>query len=125
HGPFLACARYPECRNTRSLRRRSRSQPLPEKTCEKCGSPLAIRTGRRGRFVACTGYPKCRNTRPIRPDDLPAGNAEQEIPDDVPPSTPGRREKPPAARRSRRVSAARSRPEAGKAGKRAGARRRS
>jgi len=35
-------------------------------TCEKCGSELLIRRGRRGsRFIGCSGYPQCRFTLPL------------------------------------------------------------
>ena len=30
--------------------------------CDKCGSPMVIRNGRRGKFLACSAYPKCKNT---------------------------------------------------------------
>ena len=33
--------------------------------CEKCGKPMALKSGRYGAFLACTGYPACRNTRPV------------------------------------------------------------
>jgi DNA topoisomerase I len=34
--------------------------------CEKCGSPMAIRTSKAGsEFLACSGYPKCKNSRNI------------------------------------------------------------
>ena len=33
--------------------------------CEKCGKPMAIKSGRFGEFMACTGYPDCKTTRPI------------------------------------------------------------
>lgn len=32
--------------------------------CDKCGSPMIIKTGRYGKFIACSNYPKCRNTKP-------------------------------------------------------------
>ncbi|HUV74860.1 MAG TPA: type I DNA topoisomerase, partial [Anaerolineae bacterium] len=32
--------------------------------CEKCGSPMVIKTGRYGKFIACSNYPNCRNTKP-------------------------------------------------------------
>jgi DNA topoisomerase-1 len=32
--------------------------------CEKCGSPMVIKTGRYGKFIACSNYPQCRNTKP-------------------------------------------------------------
>ncbi|MEO1766529.1 type I DNA topoisomerase [Thiobacter aerophilum] len=31
--------------------------------CPKCGKPLTLRLGRRGRFIGCTGYPDCDYTR--------------------------------------------------------------
>ena len=34
-----------------------------EETCEKCGSSMVVRRGRKGFFLGCTGYPKCRGTR--------------------------------------------------------------
>jgi DNA topoisomerase-1 len=39
----------------------------PEETgnaCEKCGSPMVLKTGRYGRFIACSNFPECRNTKP-------------------------------------------------------------
>jgi len=71
-GPFLACTGYPECKSTRPIPGSKEAQrpkaPPPEPTdevCDKCGSPMVIRTGRRGRFIACSGFPKCRNTKPL------------------------------------------------------------
>ena len=40
-------------------------QDLSDETCEKCGRPMAYKTGRFGRFLACTGFPECRNTKPV------------------------------------------------------------
>jgi DNA topoisomerase-3 len=39
--------------------------------CDKCGRPMAIKTGRRGEFLACTGYPDCKNALSFERD--PAG----------------------------------------------------
>lgn len=36
-----------------------------EETCPKCGKPLAIRLGKRGRFIGCTGYPECDYTQDL------------------------------------------------------------
>ncbi len=36
---------------------------ITTEVCEKCGKPMAIKTGRFGKFLACTGYPECKNTR--------------------------------------------------------------
>ena len=33
--------------------------------CEKCGSPMAQRSGKNGAFLACTGYPACKNTKSL------------------------------------------------------------
>jgi len=33
--------------------------------CDKCGKPMAVRSGRFGEFLSCTGYPGCKNPRPI------------------------------------------------------------
>jgi DNA topoisomerase I len=38
------------------------TEQMDEK-CPKCGKPLSIRLGRRGRFIGCTGYPDCDYTR--------------------------------------------------------------
>ncbi|SDM87101.1 restriction endonuclease [Bacillus sp. OK048] len=32
-------------------------------TCGKCGSPMVLKTGKRGAFLGCSSFPKCRNTR--------------------------------------------------------------
>jgi len=78
-GPFLACSGYPECKHTRpapgSKQEERPKSPPPEPTdekCDKCGSPMVIRTGRRGRFLACSAFPKCRNTRPLPEDEAAA-----------------------------------------------------
>lgn len=42
-------------------------EALDEK-CPKCGEPLAIRLGRRGRFVGCNAYPECDYTRNVNGD---------------------------------------------------------
>ncbi|AHE66173.1 type I DNA topoisomerase [Legionella oakridgensis] len=40
------------------------TEVLDEK-CPKCGSPLAIRLGKRGRFIGCTAYPDCDYTQDL------------------------------------------------------------
>ena len=35
-------------------------------TCEKCGSPMLIKTGRYGKYLACSNYPKCSNIRSLK-----------------------------------------------------------
>ncbi len=34
-------------------------------TCELCGRPMVIKSGRFGDFIACSGYPECKNTKPL------------------------------------------------------------
>jgi DNA topoisomerase-1 len=73
NGRFLACSGYPECKSTKNFREEDGSivpieKPPDEETsklCDKCGSPLVIKTGRFGKFLACSAYPKCTNTMPL------------------------------------------------------------
>jgi DNA topoisomerase-1 len=69
HGQFLACSNYPECKNTKEFQRNEageiqviEAEPMQE-TCEKCGAPMMVKTGRFGKFLACTNYPRCKNTK--------------------------------------------------------------
>lgn len=74
-GRFLACTNFPACRNTMPLAADGKVQAPdgqasaePEdtgETCEKCGKPMQIRSGRFGRFIACTDYPTCKSSKPI------------------------------------------------------------
>ena len=34
--------------------------------CDKCGSPMIIKTGRYGKFLACSNYPDCRNIKSLK-----------------------------------------------------------
>jgi len=73
-GPYLACEHYPECKTTFSLDKNGNKviKPEPEKTdikCEKCGSPMLKRMGKRGPFLTCSAFPKCRNLQWIKKDN--------------------------------------------------------
>ncbi len=66
---FLACSGYPACRNIKNFKRNEKGEieiiastagPVENKTCPKCGKPLAYKRGRFGPFLACTGYPECK-----------------------------------------------------------------
>ena len=62
YGKFLACSKYPDCKNAKSL-------PSPEtegQTCDKCSSPMLMKSGPYGRFLACSKYPECKTTRTIQ-----------------------------------------------------------
>ena len=71
-GPFMACARYPDCKFTRPVEsdedralRELVSEDIDE-TCEKCGRAMLVKSGRSGRFIACSGYPDCKNAKGLR-----------------------------------------------------------
>ncbi len=79
-GPYLACSGYPECKNTISLdkngnkKSKVKAKPDPNVKCEKCESPMILRTSRYGnRFYSCSSYPKCRGTRPFN-TNIPCPN---------------------------------------------------
>ena len=52
--------------------------------CEKCGSPMVIRSGENGRFLACSNYPECKNTTNFTQDEfgviIEVGKAEGKPP---------------------------------------------
>jgi DNA topoisomerase-1 len=67
-GRFMACSAFPNCRTTFSIDKEGKivEKPQPEMTsekCEKCGSPMVKRVGKRGPFLACSAFPKCRNIK--------------------------------------------------------------
>ncbi len=80
HGRFIACTGWPDCKNTKPLEQegadgngQGAAKEVDEK-CEKCGSPMVLKSGRFGRFLACSKYPECKTTKPIStgikcPDD--------------------------------------------------------
>ena len=77
NGQFLACPRYPECKNTKNFTRGSGGEVIEDngtevnESCEQCGRPMQLRWGKYGRFLGCSGYPECKNVRPLdKPVDL-------------------------------------------------------
>lgn len=76
NGKFLACPGYkeePPCKNTHNFERLSdgtikiiaKQELATDEKCEKCGSPMVIKSGRFGKFLACSAYPVCKTTKPI------------------------------------------------------------
>jgi len=67
NGWFLGCSKYPKCKNTRDLGPDGKGSQvrLTDVVCDKCGKPMAIRSGRYGEFLSCTGYPECKNAKPV------------------------------------------------------------
>lgn len=39
---------------------------MSDEVCEKCGSPMVVRTGRYGKYLACSNYPNCSNIRSLK-----------------------------------------------------------
>jgi DNA topoisomerase I len=74
-GEFLACTRYPDCKNAKAFQldpdgnikvvEKAEPEIRQDIKCEKCGKPMAVRRGRFGKFLGCTGYPRCRNIKGI------------------------------------------------------------
>ena len=50
-----------------------------DQICEKCGSPMVIKWGRRGKFLSCSGFPKCKNAKSLDED----GSQGQDAPSKV------------------------------------------
>jgi DNA topoisomerase-1 len=86
YGKFLACSNYPKCKNTKKILVNGEGQlevaqdEVSSETCEKCGAPMAIKTGRYGKFLACSNYPKCKNTKRIGATKASGGEAAQPTP---------------------------------------------
>ncbi|NJL31021.1 MAG: hypothetical protein HC898_05010 [Phycisphaerales bacterium] len=66
-GPFLSCSDYPTCKGIVKLDRKKATVVAPkpppltiENPCPKCGSPLNMRTSKRGPWLSCSKYPRCR-----------------------------------------------------------------
>lgn len=78
-GKFLACSGFPDCKNTKPLKRNDqtgaidlketnaqKTEPvLLDEKCEKCGEPMMRRTSRFGEFLSCSTYPKCKFIKSI------------------------------------------------------------
>jgi len=56
-----------------SMRDVKREMIPTDATCERCGSKMVKRWGKRGYFLACSSYPKCRYTREVE------GNEENQV----------------------------------------------
>ncbi|HJU03534.1 MAG TPA: type I DNA topoisomerase [Nitrospiraceae bacterium] len=76
NGKFLACPGYkddPPCKNTQNFEKLpdgtikivAKQEMTTDEKCDKCGSPMVIKTGRFGKFIACSAYPECKTTKPI------------------------------------------------------------
>jgi DNA topoisomerase I len=76
NGKFLACPAYkddPPCKNTQNFEKLPdgtikivpKLELTTDQVCEKCSSPMVVKTGRFGKFIACSAYPQCKTTKPL------------------------------------------------------------
>lgn len=72
NGLFLGCSGFPECKYTNNFSRDEKGNIVVESspdlgkeegTCEVCGRPMVVKSGKFGTFLACSGYPECKQTR--------------------------------------------------------------
>ena len=74
NGEFLACSKYPACKHTSNFKRTEDGRVEVVKqvetgvVCDKCGSPMVVKAGKRGEFLACANYPKCKNAKSFTRD---------------------------------------------------------
>ena len=100
-GPFLGCSNYPECTNTKPMpgdeKSAEKKEPAPwtNVPCEKCGKPMAIRSGRRGQFLGCSAFPRCRSIK-----KMPEEGAYEIIPRPEPEPKPKKAAKTTAAKKT-------------------------
>ncbi len=72
NGQFLACPRFPECKNAKPFTTTESgeivavAQEETDEPCPTCGKKMIIRSGRHGRFLACPDYPECKTALPLK-----------------------------------------------------------
>jgi len=63
----------------KSVDRKDVTHEQLDEACPKCGRPLSIRLGRRGRFIGCTGYPECDYARSLNEDEAAAREEPEKV----------------------------------------------
>ena len=63
----------------KNIERKDVTTEQMDEACPKCGKPLTLRLGKRGRFVGCSGYPECDYTRNANETAESAAAATPEI----------------------------------------------
>jgi len=38
---------------------------VSDEVCDRCGKPMIVKWGRKGKFLSCSGYPQCKNSKSI------------------------------------------------------------
>jgi len=56
--PFKACLDFAQANIKKEIIETS-------EICDKCGAPMIIKWGRKGKFLSCSTYPKCKNAKSI------------------------------------------------------------
>lgn len=56
-----------EVAESNRLEIKKKVEEVTEEVCDKCGRPMVLKWGRRGRFMACSGFPECKNIKPLTP----------------------------------------------------------
>jgi DNA topoisomerase I len=59
-----------------TVQRKDVTQEALNEKCPKCGKPLSIRLGKRGRFIGCSGFPECDYTRSMQGEENTSGEPE-------------------------------------------------
>ncbi|MGI6460358.1 MAG: type I DNA topoisomerase [Candidatus Hydrogenedentales bacterium] len=60
-GPYLRCAKHPDCEGRVSVPRKKVEEPS-DVICPECGAPMVYRRSRFGKFLGCSRYPECKHT---------------------------------------------------------------
>jgi len=68
---YLSCKNHPKCKTMYNIDKNGNKvpKPTPEYTdikCEKCGSKMIRRIGKKRAFLTCSSFPKCRNLKWIK-----------------------------------------------------------
>jgi len=81
---YVTCSDTKKCKFTSDADEKGAPKAPPETgvLCDKCQSPMTIRSGFRGPFLACTGYPKCRNAKAL------TAELKEKLKDILPPPKP-------------------------------------
>lgn len=58
----------------KNISRKEVTQELLDEACPKCGKPLCMRLGKRGRFIGCSGFPECDYTRNMGEEGADSAN---------------------------------------------------
>ncbi|MDR2666204.1 MAG: type I DNA topoisomerase [Endomicrobium sp.] len=79
---YLSCKNYLNCKTTYSIDKYGNKvpKPTPEYTdikCEKCGSKMIKRIGKKRSFLTCSSFPKCRNLKWIKITKIPKLNTKK------------------------------------------------